>query len=103
MTTPAMKVPERSRTRIRSRRGLAALRAPAASPVVALMAGGSFGGSEADARIQQGIERIRREGRDGVDDADGEDPCLQHGEILAPGGGEDEAADPLIVEQDLDH
>src|SRR5207237_3716309 len=62
----------------------------------------SFDRSEPDARIEERIEQVRGQGRRGEDDADGQDPCLQHGEVAPARRSIDEATDALVVEEMLD-
>src|SRR5580692_3497697 len=54
-------------------------------------------------RVERDQQQVRGERGQHVDHGDGEDPGLQHREVLALGGLEDQVPEPLVVEQVLDH
>ena len=55
-----------------------------------------------DARVQQRVQQVGDDRRDQVHDADHEHAGLEHREVLALRGGEDQVADARVVEQRLD-
>src|ERR1700689_3701349 len=54
-------------------------------------------------RVERDQQQVRAQRGQHVDHPDDQDPGLQHREVLALGGLEDQVPDPLVVEQRLHH